>query len=100
MELKDKPARTPVCHQCLFSWCRASGFIALGRRTLFFFFLSLFLSTLFLLAYFHAIKFSHQHYSDPQTSDEFIVFFVELVTDDQTSGTEYPRPPPSGYLTQ
>lgn len=45
-------------------------------------------------------KFSHQHYSDPQTSDEFIVFFVELVTDDQTSGTEYPRPPPSGYLTQ
>lgn len=56
-ELKDRPARTPVCHQCLFSWCRASGFIALGRRTLFFFFLSLFLSTLFLLAYFHAINF-------------------------------------------
>ena len=45
-------------------------------------------------------KFSQQHYSDRQTSDEFIVLFVELVTDDQTSGTEYPRPPPSGYLTQ
>ena len=56
-ELKDRPARTPVCHQCLFSWGRASGFIAAGRTDTIFFFLSLFLPTLFLLAYFHAINF-------------------------------------------
>lgn len=69
-----------------------------GKTDTIFFFLSLFntLPSRLLPRY----KFSHQHYSDPQTSDEFIVFFVELVTDDQTSGTEYPRPPPSGYLTQ
>ena len=59
-DLRDL-ARTATCRYNGFKCTRgrASGFIALGRRTLFFSLsLSLFLPTLFLLAYFHAINFS------------------------------------------
>lgn len=80
---------------------RASGFIAAGKTDTIFFFLSFSLPPNTLPSrLLPCYKFSQQHYSDPQTSDEFIVLFVELVTGDQTCGTEYPRPPPSGYLTQ